>query len=95
MNKELEETIEDYNTLKRNKNTIANIKSDYFFEFVYLLLNYIENSIPKEIIKEKYKQTNAEVIKIREENRIKNNATKYDYLVVGKRDVLKELLERK
>ncbi len=48
MNKELEEMINQYKTAKDNKCLIESIKPDFFFEFVDLLLNQIENSIPME-----------------------------------------------
>lgn len=41
MHKELEEVIREYNTLKRNRNIIETIESDYFFEFTDTILNYI------------------------------------------------------
>lgn len=84
MNKELEGVIEDYNTLKRNKNTITNIEPDYLFELVDILLNYIENSIPKEKVKEKIEELS---------NTKGDFAT---YIATSERiKVLQELLEEK
>ncbi len=53
MTKELEGAIENYNELKRNKHVIANIDKDFFFDLVDILLQALENSIPKEVVEEK------------------------------------------
>lgn len=51
-----------------------------------------KNSIPKEAIREKLQEVDNQILKVREENRKFNNATKEDYMLIGRRDVLKELL---
>lgn len=54
-----------------------------------------QDYVPKAIIKLEIEKLN----KIIEEKRIKNiaigNATKYDYLIIGKRDGLQEILKRR
>lgn len=42
MNKELEEIIEAYNELKRHKKIVANIDTNYFFEFAETVLNELK-----------------------------------------------------
>lgn len=48
MNKELEEMIKVYKEARDNRCLIASIYPEFFFKFGDTLLNYIENSIPKE-----------------------------------------------
>ena len=59
------------------------------------VLEELNNSIPKQYIQEKIEKLNKEINEIRKVNRFDNNATKYDYLIIGKRDILEELLEGK
>lgn len=66
-----------------------------FIKAIETVLTALENSIPRQVIENKLQLAEKEVEKIREQNIKYNNATKYDYLEVGKRDAYKELLERK
>lgn len=93
MNKELVESIKDYNTLKRNKNTIENIEPDYFFEFVDMLLNYIENSIPKEKVEEKIEETRKRYNEIHTKHL--RDCGIAEQRALAQREVLEELLEGK
>lgn len=104
MNKELgkiEEAIQRLRGFKNIKVMYGNTFAMHIEQLEQLqddietVLNYIDNSISKEVIEKKYKEAENEVIRIREENIKNNNATKYDYLIVGKRDAYKELLEGK
>ncbi len=73
MNKELEESIdgnliesieqfiEQYKELRRNKDIIANIDKDFFFNLTDTILNCIENSIPKETLIEKIRERQFEL----------------------------------
>ncbi len=52
--KELEEFINNYKELRECKQAIKSIEPNYFFNTVDMLLNYIENSIPKEKVEETF-----------------------------------------
>lgn len=102
MNKELEEVkeyleheVKVYENNKEINQLIGGKLGEKQHKINKTILNYIDNSISKEVIEKKYKEAENEVIRIREENIKNNNATKYDYLKIGKRDAYKEVLEGK
>ncbi len=53
---ELEEAIKIYNELKKYKEIIGSIDTDFFFNFVETLLKECKNSIPKKKIEDKIKE---------------------------------------
>lgn len=53
-----------------------------------------EDYVPKAIINLEIEKLNKTIEEKRIENIIIGNATKYDYLIIGKRDGLKEILKR-
>lgn len=91
MSKELEEAKREYRTLKRNRNIIAKIEPDYFFEFADTILNHIENSIPKEKLEEKIEENNKLIEECREDEEHCGEI----YLYEHDNKVLQELLEGK
>lgn len=84
MSKELEEAIEQYKELKRNKDIIETIEPKYFFEFADTMLNYIENSISKEKVEETIEDNGFEV-----------HTREWGNVEVVSIEVLQELLEGK
>lgn len=56
----IEELINSYNELKRNKKIIANIDVEFFFNFTDRLIKELANSIPKETI-QKYLKNEEEL----------------------------------
>ena len=53
---ELEEAIKIYNELKKYKEIIGSIDTDFFFNFIEIVLNALENAIPKKKIEDKIEQ---------------------------------------
>lgn len=87
MNKELEEMIEIYINARDNKSLIESIYPEFFFEFVDMLLNYIENSIPKQIVDERQNELQKEY-----EEALEENSTKA-FILKCKLEMIKELLD--
>lgn len=86
MNKELEEAVKYLKTIKDTDL----LKAGYVYgtEAIETVLNYIENSISKETIKEKEKEINYRLNEIM--------ITERDmYYNLGKKEVLQEILEGK
>ena len=86
--------------IKKNFDTVY--KDGYFSggidcleELLETVLEELNNSIPKKLVEEKYNFYNEKVKRLRQNNIEYNDATKYDYLIVGKKDAYKELLEGK
>lgn len=61
MNKELEKYIEVYKQIKKNKGIISGIDRDFFYSFSDTMLDYIENSIPKQTLIEKIRERQFEL----------------------------------
>jgi len=98
MNKELEEAIQQYKELKRNKNIVETIEPKYFFEFADIMLNYIENSISKETIKEKIEKiinNNEYLIIFEGDTELPDEASIINAKKYIKMNVLQEILEEK
>ena len=91
MNKELEEAIQQYKELKRNKNIVETIEPKYFFEFADIMLNYIENSMSKETIKEKIKVLENSQKRVKNNNLIYSREDIFRFQIY----ILEELLEEK
>ena len=93
---DLEESI---NNLKRlvelRKNKCGEIKFDTCIcgtKDLEIVLQALKNSIPKKKIEEKYNFYKNKVEELRKSNINHCNATKYDYLYVGKKDAYEEML---
>lgn len=92
MNEELEVYIEEYRKLKKNREIINSIDSDFFFDFADTMLNYIENSIPKKKVEELKEEITLPNIIVDE----RRNCKTLEYgKKLGKLEVLQELLEGK
>lgn len=89
---ELEEAIKEFKR-EYDDNKICNADLIISLETAKTILNYIDNSISKKKVEEKYKFYKSKLDDIRKSNIEYNNATKYDYLIVGRKDAYEELLE--
>ncbi len=85
----LEEAIQNYNKLKKNKTVIANIDTEFFFKTVDTLLQALENSIPKQTLNDKIKDLKEQYKKALEENSTKA------FILKCQIEILQEVVEGK
>lgn len=93
MNKELEVYIKAYKEIKKNREIINSIDSDFFFDFADTMLNYIENSIPKKVIEEKINRFKDETVWNYNDWKYDEKIYKAELNIIDK--IMKELLEGK
>lgn len=95
MNKQLEEAIKTYNELKRNKEIIENIETNYFLKFAETVLKELkrlqEETIEKDKIREKIEENNKLIEACREDEEHCGEI----YLYENDNEILEELLEGK
>lgn len=88
----IEELLNSYSELKRNKQVIANIDVNFFFYFMDRLIKEVEDSIPKETI-QKYLENEKELFETyKKESKTNENLKMGLYKHMGAKNMCERIL---